>query len=116
MAFEKFVKTGRGYAPKVSIWMGGQIGFNQGAVERFNIRSFEYAVLFYDKDEQKIGIVFTNEAEEGANKIAKGKTGAFISARAFLDYYGIPHDKTERYVFNYDETNKLYVIDLKRRT
>lgn len=116
MAFEKFVKTGRGYAPKVSIWMGGQIGFNQGAVERFNIRSFQYAVLFYDKNERKIGFIFTNEAEEGANKITKGKTGAFVSAKTFLDYYGINHDKTERYSLYYDDKNELYVIDLKKRT
>jgi len=116
MAFEKFVKTGRGYAPKISIWKGGQIGFNQGAVTRLDIKSFEYAVLFYDKNEQKIGIRFTNDPEEGANKIAKGQTGAFISAKAFLDYYGIDHSKTERYGFFYDEANKLYVIDLKRRT
>ena len=114
MAFERFTKTGRGYTPKVSIWTRGQIGFNQGAVERFKLKDFDYAVLFYDRDERKIGVRFTTEAsEDGANKIVKGKTGVFISAKAFLDYYQIDHRKTRRYDVAHDNENDLYVFTLQ---
>jgi hypothetical protein len=112
MAFERFTKSGRGYSPKVSIWKRGQIGFNQGAVERFNLKNFDYAVLFYDKNEKRIGVKFVNDqSEEGANKIIKGKTGIFFSAKAFLDYYDISHSETTKCDVNYDEENDLYVFD-----
>ncbi len=111
MAFERFTKTGRGYRPKASIWTRGQIGFNQGAVVKFKLREFSHTVLFYDSDERKIGARFTNDSsEDGANKIVKGKTGVFISAKAFLDYYDIAHSKTKRYDITYDSENDLYVF------
>lgn len=113
MSFEKFTKTGRGYAPKVSIWTRGQIGFNQGAVERYGISNYEYAVLYYDREHKQIGISFTNDPnEEGINKIVKGKTGAFLSAKSFLDYYNVDRSENKKYDIVYDETNKLYVIQL----
>ena len=113
MSFEKFTKTGRGYTPKASIWMRGQIGFNQGAVEKLGIKKRKYAVLYYDKEDKRIGFQFTDDAESGATKIIKGKTGAFISAKAFLDYYDIEHSETRKYDISDDKEAGLYVIDLK---
>jgi hypothetical protein len=114
MAFERFKKTGRGYTPKVSIWLRGQIGFNHGAVQKYNISDWDYAILYFDKDEQKIGIKFTNDAsEKGVCKITKGKTGAFISAKPFLSYYDISHEKTKKYDVEFDDENDMYVVSLK---
>ncbi len=114
MAFQRFTKTrSRGYTPKASIWSRGQIGFNQGAVEKFKIPDFDYAILFYDRDARKIGVSFTNdEKEEGATKISKRATGASISARAFLDFYEIEHSKTKKYDIDYEEQENLYVMQL----
>lgn len=115
MAFQRFTKTrSRGYTPKASIWSRGQIGFNQGAVEKFKIAEFDYAILFYDPDTRKIGVSFTNDGkEEGATKISKRATGASISASAFLDCYEIDHSKTKKYDIEYDEREKLYVMKLQ---
>jgi len=114
MAFVRFTKSGRGYTPKAAIWTRGQIGFNRGAVEKFSLKDFKYAVLFFDKDNKKVGIKFTNDpTEEGANKLVFSKTGAFISARAFLDYYDIPRGETKRYDIYYDDENDLYVFNLE---
>ena len=112
MAFERFTKTGsRGYTPKASIWTRGQIGFNQGAVERYNLKEFEYAILFFDKEEGRIGVKFTNDpTEEGTNKIIKGKSSIFISTKAFLDYYNIAHAKTIKYDFEYNGETDLYTF------
>ena len=112
MAFERFTKTGRGYAPKASIWSRGQIGFNRGAVERYNLKNYDYAVFFYDKENKEIGVKFTNNpAEEGANKIMKSQSGIFMSAKAFLDYYAIPYNKErKKYDVKYDQENDLYVF------
>jgi len=113
MTFERFTKTGRGYKPKVSIWSRGQIGFNQGAVERFNLKSYKYTVLFFDAETRKIGIKFTNdENEEGITKLTARGGGTSFSARAFLDFNDIDYSKTQRYDVDYDEENELYVIQL----
>jgi hypothetical protein len=113
MPFERFTKTGRGYKPKASIWSSGQIGFNQGAVERFRLNNFKYAIFFYDSEEKKIGFQFTNdENEDGIVKLVKRAGGISFSARAFLDFNDINYSKTTRYDVSYDSENNLYVIEL----
>jgi len=114
MAFERFTKTGRGYKPRASIWSRGQIGFNQGAVERFHLKDFKYAVLFYDVASSRVGIRFTNdENEEGITKLTTRATGASVSGRSFLDFYDIGYSETKKYDINYDDDNELYVIQLE---
>lgn len=115
MGFKRFTKTkGRGYKPKVSIWSRGQIGFNQGAVERYNLRDFKYAVLFFDAETKRIGMKFTNdENEEGIVKLVKRTTGLSFSARAFLDFYNIEYSKTEKYDVEYIPEDELYAIQLQ---
>jgi hypothetical protein len=114
MAFEKFTKTrGRGYSPKVSIWSKGQIGFNEGSLLRFSLKQFEYVVLFYDKENRKIGIRFTNEKEDGIVKFIKRKTGgASISAKAFLDFYNIRPSENKKYDVYYNKDDDLYIINV----
>jgi len=113
MAFKRFTKTGRVYTPIVSIWRRGQIGFNRGAVEKFKVNDYQYAILFFDEDERKIGIQLTNDgSEEGVCKITKGETSSFISAKPFLTYHDIPLRKTLRYNIRRDEDNDLYIVDL----
>lgn len=113
MPFERFTKVGRGYKPKVSIWSKGQIGFNQGAVLRLNLKKYKFAILFYDQESRRVGLRFTNDInEDGAVKLHVRKTGAVISARSFLDYYGIDYSKKQKYDVDYDKENNLYVISL----
>ncbi len=115
MAFEKFTARGRSYAPKVSIWKRGQIGLSQGAVERFSLRDFKFVVMFYDKENKRIGLKFTNdEQEEGIAKMNVKTNGAIFTAKAFLDYYNIEYKETEQYDIKLDEENNLYVFDLRK--
>jgi hypothetical protein len=115
MAFKRFTKTGRVYTPIVSIWQRGQIGFNRGAVEKFKVNDYSFAVLFFDEGERKIGIRFTNDStEKGICKITKGKTSSFISAKPFLTYYDIPLNTTVRFSMQYDEGTELYIIDINK--
>jgi len=113
MTFERFTKIrGRGYTPKASIWGKGQIGFNKGATERYNLDNFEYAVLFYDKENQKIGVRFTNKKEDGIVKIVKRTgSGLSLSAKAFLDFYNIDYSKKTKYNLIYDNENDLYILN-----
>ena len=113
MAFKRFTKTGRGYKPKVSIWSRGQIGFNQGSVERFNLKNYKYSILFFDDETRRIGVKFTNdENEDGISKVVVRVGGLSFSARAFLDYNVIDYSKTKRYDVEYDETDDIYILQL----
>lgn len=110
MAFEKFVEVGKSFKPRISIRSNGQFGFTTGAINKFKLRDFKYAVLFFDRDTQKIGIMPTNNEEEGACRIVIRSTNAFISARAFLDYYGIDYLKTKRYDAEWAEGEGMIII------
>ncbi len=115
MAFERFTKTGRGFSPKISIWSRGQIGFNQGAVERYGLKDKPFVVLYYEKEHKKIGFGFTNKQDEsGAIRIHLKATGGMVSAKSFLDYYVIDYKKTRTYDVSEDDSG-LVVIDLKQR-
>jgi len=113
MAFERFSERGRGYKPKVSIWKRGQIGFNQGAVKRFDLDKYQYAVLFFDAENKRIGFKFTNDVDEdGISKLTVKDTGAIMSAKSFLDFHEIDYEETRKYDIGYDEKEKLYVVKL----
>lgn len=111
MTFVRFTETGKSFKPKASIWSRGQIGFNQGAVNRLQLDKFNFAILFYDEETRKVGFLFTNdENENGAIKIVNKKTGAVISGKSFLDFFEIKHEKTKNYTL--EKEGDYYVIDL----
>ncbi len=113
MPFEKFTQTGRSYKPKISIRSNGQIGLNQGAIERFKLNEYKYAILFFDGESDRIGIKLTNTEEEGICKLQVRKSNAAISGKAFLDYYSIDYSKTTRYEAVWDEKEKMIVVTIK---
>jgi len=112
MPFIKFSETARSYKPKASIRANGTIGFNSGAVAKFNLRSYNYVLLFYDKDTNLVGVKPTKTEEEGAHRINRGKTGAWISCRRFFDYFGIATDGTKRYDARWDDKEKMIVFQV----
>lgn len=114
MAFERFTQIGRGYKPKVSITKSGQIGFNQGAVKHFNLSNFEFAILYFDKDNHRIGIELTNDdSEAGVCKLRKRASGADISARSFFGYYGIDYTDSNRYDAKWDESEEKIIVTME---
>ena len=114
MVLEFFKKDGRGFIPKASLRIGGQIGFNQGAVIEYKLDSYTYAVLYYDEEDKKIGFELINdENAEGANKLVVRKNaGISMSALPFLRMSKIDFSETRQYGLSYDKEHKLYVIDL----
>lgn len=117
MAFERYTKTNlRMGEPKISIWSRGQIGFNSSAIIKYNLNDFDYAVIFFDKETNMVGIMLTNDKKEpGAMKLVKRKSGGFsFSAQAFLNFYNIDHSKTKKYDLKYDESENLYTFQLEQ--
>jgi hypothetical protein len=114
MAFEKFLYSGKTFKPRIAIRQNGQIGFNKGAEKRFELNKYEYIILYYDKEEQKIGIQLTNEENiKGVMKLQKRPLNIAISAKSFFEYYNISYSETKIYDPEWDEKNKMIIIKLK---
>ena len=113
MAFERFTASGRSFKGRVSIRRNGQISLSHGAVQKFNLADYSYAVLFYNKEESLIGLKPTQDPEEpGAYKLNLKGMGASIAGLAFLDYYGIDYSRSQRYEARWDEKHEMIVMDL----
>ena len=114
MAFVRFTAKGRSFIPKVSIRSNGQIGLNNGAIEKYSIAHFRFAILFYDEESNKIGIKLTNEeTDKGLNKIRIKDKTATIAAKSFLDFFSIPYaHKTRRFDVEYNEPESMLIINL----
>jgi len=108
MPRQRFTQVGRSYRPTISITKQGIISINKGAYHRFDLGKYNYAVLFFDPEINEVGIMLLTEpTEEGVAKIRhrQSSSGADISAKGFLDYFGIEYDETTRYKPDIDEEN-----------
>ncbi len=113
MAFERFTASGKSFKARISIRKNGQISLSQGAVQKFRLTEYPYAVLFYDKEKHRIGLKPTQDPEEpGAYKLNFKGTGASVAGLAFLDYYGIDYSRSRRFEAQWDEEHEMIVIDL----
>jgi hypothetical protein len=113
MAFEKFTEKARSFRPKLSIRSNSTIGLNAPAVVKFKLKDVKCLTLYYDRDDRKIGLKPTMDAEEdGAHPLNMSKTGAWISARRFLDYFGLTTAETKRYDARWDEKEGMIVAQL----
>jgi len=117
MSFEKFENTGRMYRAKASIWSRGQMGLNNDALKEFGVKKDKdkswYVTCHYDKENNKIGLKFTQDMnEKGILKVSFRTGGCTLSTKMFLDYYKIDHSSNKRYDITYDPKEQLYVIDL----
>ena len=120
--FEKFEGVGGSYVPKISIRSNGTLGISQGALNRFKLAEGEwFAQLLYDRKNQVIGIQPVSDEGPGLIKLNKkrmeGKDGkqsinAWISAKAFFDYYGINYDKTNSYLAKWDAAAGVIYVEL----
>ena len=117
MAFIRFTETGARFGdPQVSIWSRGQIGFNQGATQEFDMKKYQYVVLYYDKDTQRIGFQLTNDkTEKGVLKlIFRDNSGASMSAIPFLKLNKIRYKESKKYDVSLDPDSGFLVIDLNK--
>jgi hypothetical protein len=126
MPFERFTDVGRSYVPRATLSRYGAIAFNHGARRKFGLDQFAFCVLYFDADTREIGIELTNEKDaSGAVRLRlRGKTGADVAARSFMDYYGIAATDTIAYPLKRSPDSGFLVIELdspsararKRRT
>lgn len=114
MAWEKFTKVGRSLKPTISIRGLTHIGFNSAATTEFKLKDFGFGVLYYDKDNKRIGIKLgTDKDEEGALKLrVRDKSGASMPARSFIAYYKLEKLKGKRFNAELDK-EKMIVANIE---
>lgn len=113
MAFVRFTEVNKSFVARVSISPRGMLNFTDGARKRYNLDSYDFCVLYYDKDAQIIGVELTgDEQAEGAIKIRKRLTGADLGIKNFLDFFGIVPKKTSMYEIEQGETESWINIKL----
>jgi hypothetical protein len=117
MAFVKFETPKMGQEmPKVEIGKRGQININRAASVLYKLYKFEYAILYYDPDEKKVGVKLTNDELDPASiKIVRKKDGSCImSAESFFRYFNLSYDETINFTPEFDEMNDMIILDLSK--
>ena len=110
----KFTEPGRSFAARLSIWKGGQIAFNHGACERFDITTYRFAVLYFASDVPAIGVQLTNdEHAEGSISVSERGTGASVSAKSFLQRFRLDDWRGKNFDLEKDEESGLLVARLE---
>jgi hypothetical protein len=113
--FEKFTKQGRTFKPKISIRKRGQLGFNSGAINKFGLDKYNYAIMYISKERDKIAIKFTNDQDaEGAVKIMKRPGNFAFSGKAFFDCYDIEVETTRAYDAEWLPDDNAAMIRIKK--
>jgi len=116
MAFERYLRR-KGFftKPLVSIWKTGLISINDSAHRQLGLEKMTHAVLFYDRDNKKIGLRFVDSSkEEGAIRLGKRKGSTYIYARGFLGYYGVDLSKALRFTPVHDEKHNIFVLEAEQ--
>ena len=120
--FVKFENLHKRTEDRITVTGNSTIGFPTKFYNDNNIVSFKYVVLFYDKDNNAIGIYFTNSEEEKSKfSILHSKKGygGHIVARSFFKTQEIdPKKYRNRYLWekrNIDGVGEIFVILLKER-
>ena len=116
MAYEKFKvkKRPQGDFPMVSILKQGVLSVNQACYEKY-LKKHKFVEFLFDKTNQKIGIMPTNEATGDAYPIRCNGNGKVqnISAISFLKHYKIPYLQTKAYGCSWNSKENILEINLK---
>ena len=114
MTFEKVQKRGQGGStnePLISLRKSGGIGVNSAATEKY-LSDVEFIHLYYDEENDKIGIKPVDEADENTYKVNMTESSAGITPSSFMKQYDLVPDVTTRYEVEWDDDEEMLVADL----
>jgi len=121
---KKFSNVGSKISRKISITGSYSFGIPPAFYEEHGIKDYSYAVVFYDEQNQVIGVQFTKEKEKDSSfKLipygSEVKMGASFVARSFFNTHDIDiaqikgrYDPEEH---TFPDIGKVFLIDLKER-
>ena len=114
MAFQRFIGgREKASAPKIIIQAKGLLEFNEGAIRKFALNRFNYAVLYYDQEENWIGVqLINNSGERGALRVIKKPNGLVVPAGLFLTQHGLLKNRSIAYNVIYSGEHDMYIVRL----
>ena len=117
--FQKFEKKNNRFETRITITASSAIGFPSRFYEDNNIKDMKYVVMFFDKENNAVGIGLTNnDAEKNKFKIVHNKksSGATVSIKSFFKNNNIDSRVYKgRYVWKKEDVENfgsVYVLNL----
>jgi hypothetical protein len=101
--FAAHTDTRRGHLPVASIRANAQLGLNAGAIDRFKLEGYANVVLYFNAEDQQVGVrlLKADETAEGATSLrvtGKDTKVGTVAAKSFFDKNSISYGgKTRRY-------------------
>jgi len=112
--FKKYIHKGRSYTPKVTVRKNGVLAFNSGAVNKYDLDVFKYAILYISDDRNRVAVKFTNSEKESGILQIQTRPGNFqISARTFFGLYDIDWSQNRNFDFLWNTTDKTAIFRVK---
>ena len=109
--FKKYIRKGRSTKPQVAVRKNGCIAFNSGAIGKYDLDVFKYAMLYISDDRKRVAVQFTNsEKKEGILDIQARKGNFQLSARSFLKLYDFDFSETKNYDFVWNDSGKTAIF------
>jgi hypothetical protein len=99
---------------KVSLNQRGLISISDGGVRRYGLEKYDYAVLYYDEIDKIVVIEPVTAKIEGAMKLRKRDTGAYIAAQSYVGRFQIELPRTTTYDLLRDKDSGMIYFELKK--
>lgn len=120
--FIKFESRNVKTEDRITVTKSQSIGLPTKFYNDNKINQYKYAVLFYDKEVNAIGILFTNDENEknGFSIVKSEKYGGSIVSRSFFKAHNIDtlkyHNRYNWRIHKEGDMGDLYVIELDNPT
>lgn len=118
MSFVKFEKSRTRTPlidrPTLTVGKTGILGLNVVAADKLELRKFSHVTLYYDPENMIIGIKPSNDSIPENFKLRDRKgSGLDITARSFLQRFGIDYSETKRYDVEWLEDEKMLTAQVQ---
>jgi len=116
--FHKFNRENILGDTRISLTRASALRFSSGFYKANSLSEYKYVALFFDKENEAIGIQLTNKPEKGAFKITtEGKNGAgSVSIVSFLKVNKIDpklyHGRYDWHKETIEGIGEIFIIDL----
>lgn len=107
----------RSWEPIVSAYPRGQFSFSRGAIRQMQLKEGDAVVLFFDDEENLIGIRKAKTDDNGSVKLSFRQDGssALASAKGFFSYFDILPKETVQFIPEHMEDMGLYVLKPRKK-
>ena len=98
MGFEKVIGSSRaGTTAKISLRKSGSIGINSVALEEYFTEDEDFAEVYFDEEENQLGLVGKEEKTEDSYKITRSNSGGTVAPSSFLKAKQLVPEITTQY-------------------